>query len=230
MDKAVILAGGLGTRLIPVTLEIPKPLIPVQGRSLTEHTLDVLKKAGIKEATLAVGYKAEQIMDYFKNKDVGVKLSYIVEKGLVGTGGWMKMTDRIKDDFIVVNGDNLFAIDFNELLKFHKKHNAMITIALKHVEDTSRYGVVKLEGDKIIEFVEKPKKEEAPSHYINSGYYIFNEEIFDNLPDKKSFMLEKDVFPAIAKMGRLYGYKSDALWFDTGTFESWERVIKEWKF
>lgn len=231
---AVILAGGLGTRLYPVTLEIPKPLIPVQGRTLTEHTLDVLKEAGITTVYLSVGYMSNKIMDYFGDGSrFGVKIRYLVEDKPLGTGGWMNLVDRssadFSGDFIVVNGDNLFDISFIEMLKSHKVGDALATIALSSVDDPSTSGVVRLDGKKIVEFVEKPPRELAPSNLISSGYYIFNTGIFDVIPKNGSFMLEKEVFPAAAKLGRLYAYPSEAQWFDTGTFERWERVIKEWR-
>jgi NDP-sugar pyrophosphorylase family protein len=234
MKTAVILAGGLGTRLRPVTYEIPKPLIPVQGRTLTEHVLDIFKENGIKTVYLSIGYMSDKIIAYFGDgKKFGLKIKYLVEKKALGTGGWMNLVKKedpdFSEDFIVVNGDNLFDVDFNEMFRKHKDNDAAITIALTTVDDPSQYGVAKLEGEKIVEFVEKPKKEEAPSNYINGGYYIFSPAVFRLMPNKEEFMLEKDLFPKVAKKGELYAFKSDSQWFDTGTFERWERVIKEWR-
>ena len=228
--KAVILAGGLGTRLRPVTYEIPKPLIPIRGKTLTEHNMDILKDAGVDEVYLAIGYMADKIQKYFGDgKDFGVKINYIIEKDQLGTGGWMNLVPRFKEDFFVVNGDNLLNLDLKELLKVHKDNKAIVTIALTKVENVSAYGIARLDADKIIEFMEKPKKEDAPSQYANSGYYIFSPKAFEYMPRQEKFMLEKDLFPQLAKEHKLFALKTTCQWFDTGTFELWERVIKEWK-
>ncbi|MBI4738035.1 nucleotidyltransferase family protein [Candidatus Woesearchaeota archaeon] len=216
LQCAVILAGGLGTRLYPVTLEIPKPLIPVQGRTLTEHILDLLKEAGVRRVYLSIGYRAKQVMDYFGDGSrFGVDMRYIVEDTPLGTGGWMNMIDCAHPDLE------------------HCSNAALITIALSEVDDPSAFGVARLEGNRIVEFVEKPPRELAPSRFISSGYYIFSPEVFSMIPSlippAGSFMLEKQVFPNVAKQGRLFGYPSRAQWFDTGTFERWEKVIKEWR-
>ena len=231
MEVAVLISGGLGTRLRPVTYEIPKPLIPVQGRTLTEQILDVLKEGGIKKVYMSIGYMAPKIMDYFKNGGrFGVQMGYIVEKEELGTGGRMKLIDSVPDaDFVVLNGDNLLDVDLKDMLDFHQRNQSLITIALTEVEDVSSRGVVRLEGDRIAEFVEKPRPEEAPSNLINSGYYIFNPDVFDILPGGKKFMLENHVFPRAAKLGRLYGYRTTGQWFDTGTLERWQEVIFKWR-
>jgi mannose-1-phosphate guanylyltransferase len=234
MKTAVILAGGIGTRLRPVTYEIPKPLIPVQGRTLTEHVLDIFKENGIKTVYLSIGYMSDKIVAYFGDgKKFRLKIKYVLEKKALGTGGWMNLvekgSDDFSEDFIVVNGDNLFDVDFKEMYKNHKNNNAAITIALTTVDDPSQFGVARLDKDKIVEFVEKPKKEDAPSNFINGGYYIFSPEAFKLMPKKEEFMLEKDLFPQAAKKGRLFAFKSSAQWFDTGTFERWERVIMDWR-
>ncbi len=229
--KAVILAGGLGTRLRPLTLEIPKPLIPVQGRTLTEHVMDLLKEAGVTEVYLAIGYLKEQIKDYFGNgKKFGLKIMYIEEDVPLGTAGWMKRIPKIKGDFFVINGDNLFDISLSELMEFHKKNKGLVTIALTEVDDVTHYGIVELKDNKILRFVEKPLPKDAPSNLANSGYYILNEKVFDMLPKiRTKFMFEKDIFPKIAKKRQLFGFPSKASWFDTGTFERWDDVIKHWR-
>lgn len=235
MDTAVILAGGLGTRLRPLTLEIPKPLVPVQGKTLTEQVIDKLKEAGVKKIYLSIGYKAKQIQEYFSDKELGVEINYLIEKERLGTGGWLKLLSReqidqdFSQDFIVVNGDNLFDLDWGKMYADHKKTDALITIALTKVDDVSHYGVVDIEDNWIKGFVEKPKPKDAPSNLISSGYYIFSNKIFEELPVEKKFMLEKDVFPQIAEKGKLLGYPDPGQWFDTGTFERWEEVIKKWK-
>lgn len=228
--RAIILAGGEGTRLRPLTYNLPKALIPVQGKTLTEHVIDVLKKLDIDEVILSIGYMADKVKDYFGDgSKFNLKIAYAVEKEPMGTAGPLILLPKINETFIMVNGDNLFNLDFKKMLELHKKNKATATIALTKVEDVSHYGVARLEGEKILEFIEKPKKEEAPSNYINSGYYILEPEVFDIVKGKDFAMMEKDIFPKLAKEGKLFGYKDDSQWFDTGTLENYEKVKKEWK-
>ena len=231
MEVAVLISGGLGTRLRPVTYETPKPLIPVQGRTLTEHILDVLKEGGVRKIYMSIGYMADRIMSYFGDgKKFGVDMHYLIEDRELGTGGWMKLIDpKPFGHFVVLNGDNLLEVDFEEMHQVHLRNQALVTLALTEVADVSSRGVVKLEGDKIVEFVEKPKPQEAPSNLISTGYYIFSSAVFDILPEGKSFMLEHHVFPKVAGMGRLCGYPCGGQWFDTGTFERWQEAIFQWR-
>ena len=227
---AIILAGGEGTRLRPLTYNLPKALIPVQGKTLTEHVIDVLKKLDIDEVILSIGYMADKVKDYFGDgSKFNLKITYAVEKEPMGTAGPLILLPKINETFVMVNGDNLFHLDFKKMLELHKKNKATATIALTKVEDVSHFGVARLEGDKILEFIEKPKKEEAPSNYINSGYYILEPKVFDIVKGKDFAMMEKEVFPKLAKEGKLFGYKDNGQWFDTGTLENYERVKNEWK-
>jgi mannose-1-phosphate guanylyltransferase len=231
INTALILAGGLGTRLRPLTLTLPKALVPIDEANLTEHVIEKLKEAGVKKIYLSIGYLADKITGHFDKKNMGLEIKYIVEKEPLGTGGCMHLVDKedFSSDFIVVNGDNLFDLDWRRMLDTHKNNNSIITIALTKVEDVTDKGVVALDRDKILRFVEKPRKEEAPSNYINSGYYIFSPEIFNHLPKQERFMFERDLFPAIAEQGRLHGYIDSGQWFDTGTLERLEEVRKKWK-
>lgn len=227
--KSIILAGGEGTRLRPLTYKTPKPLIEVNGRALTEHVLDILKKFEVKEIVLSVSYMADKVKSYFGDgSKFGVKIEYVKEERPMGTAGPLILMKKLDDTFIMVNGDNLFNLHFKKMYKVHIKNKATATIALTQVEDVSSFGVARLKGEKILEFVEKPKKEEAPSNYISSGYYILEPDVFDLVKGKKFAMMEKDVFPVLAKEGKLFGYKDKGQWFDTGTFEEYEMVKKEW--
>lgn len=226
--KAVIIAGGLGTRLRPVTYEIPKPLIPIQGRTLTEHILDILKDTGVEEVYLSVGYMHERIMEYFGDGSrFGMRIRYIVEDRPLGTGGWMKLIKPFREHFIALNGDNLFDLDFGEMYRFHLSKGAVVTIALTRVEDPRAYGVVTMDGDRITAFLEKSDR--PLTDLINSGYYIFSPSVFRYLPSSDAFMLERDLFPKLAVEGVLYGFIHDGIWFDTGTFERWEAAIRGWR-
>ncbi|MFC1690853.1 NDP-sugar synthase [Nanoarchaeota archaeon] len=235
--KAVIIAGGLGTRLKPLTDEMPKALIDINGKTLTEHVIDVLKKLDINEVYLSIGYMADKIKEYFdKNPVEGIKINYLIEEDPLGTGGWLNIVDKtdFQETFMVVNGDNLFDLDLKKMLQFHDQNKATITIALTAVEDPSQYGVVELDGERITSFVEKPNREEAPSNLISSGYYIFEPKVFEyaeelKRQDKKKIMLETDIFPAVAKDHKLFAFEDKGRWFDTGTLERYEQVKKEWK-
>ncbi len=228
--KAVVLAGGKGTRLRPITYEIPKALIPVHGKTLTEHLFDLFKRHGITDITMAVGHMKDKIMNHFGNGEkYGINLAYIEENEPMGTAGPLALAKGLfKETFIVSNGDELKDIDIEEMYRVHKEQKALVTIALTTVEDPSNYGVARLSGLKILEFVEKPSKKDAPSNLINSGFYIIEPEVLDMIP-KKFCMFEKDVFPRIAKEGRLVGFPFSGQWFDTGNIERYEKAIKEWK-
>lgn len=230
MNTAVLISGGLGTRLRPVTYEIPKPLIPIQGRTLTEHILDVLKDNGIQNVYMSIGHMARRIMDYFGDgSGFGVRMQYLVENEELGTGGWMRLMEPPGDDFAVLNGDNLLDLDYRAMESQHRRSGAIVSIALTEVEDVSSRGVVRLDGDWIVEFVEKPKPEEAPSKLINSGYYVFSPGVFAYLPKSQGFMLERDVFPDLAVIRRLGGFRTHCQWFDTGTFDRWNEAIHKWR-
>ncbi len=227
-----ILAGGRGTRLKPITDEIPKPLIPIHGRPVMEHTLDLFKKYGITNVLISIGYKGEQIKQYFGDgKNFGVSIQYIEEQTPQGTAGPLRLAQaHLTDTFVMCNADELKNVDLQEMYLFHKENKALGTIALTTVEDPSSYGVAKLQGSKILDFIEKPKKEESPSNLINSGLYILEPEIVLAVPlGNDPTSIERDVFPKIAQEQKLFGYPFSGQWFDTGTLERYEKALKEWK-
>src|SRR3989344_741063 len=228
--KAVLLVGGKGTRLKPLTDKTPKALLEVHKKAVTEHIFDLLKKYGIRDVVLCVGHLKENIKNYFGDgSKFGVNISYIEEDEPLGTAGPLKLGRKyLKDSFIVSNGDELKNINIPRMFRLHKRKDALATIALTTVEDPSHYGVAMLDGSRIIEFVEKPKKEDAPSNLINAGFYILEPEVIDMIPDGFS-MLEKDVFPQLAKLGRLRGFPFAGQWFDIGTIERYKLAEKQWK-
>lgn len=228
--KAILLVGGQGTRLRPVTLEIPKALIPIQGKTLTEHLFDLFKKYDIRDITLSVGHLKKKIKDHFGDgSQFGINIDYIEEDVPLGTAGPLRLArEQLSETFIVSNGDELKDINIPEMYELHKNKKALATIALTTVPDPTKYGVARLSGSKILEFVEKPTREKAPSNLINSGFYILEPEVVNMIPTGYA-MLERDVFPKLAEQGRLYGYPFSGQWFDTGNIERWERAIKEWK-
>lgn len=229
-EKAVILVGGKGTRLRPLTLAMPKCMMDVQGKTITEHMFELLKKYGIRNVMLSVGHMKEKVKEYYGNGNkFGVNIRYIEENEPLGTAGPLKLAKPyLKDSFIVTNGDELKTINIPRMFRLHKRKNALATIALTTVKDPTQYGVAKMSGTRILEFVEKPKAEEAPSNLINAGFYILEPEIIEMLPDGFS-MLEKDVFPQLAKQGRLRGFLTAGQWFDIGSLERYETAKKKWK-
>jgi mannose-1-phosphate guanylyltransferase len=230
IHHAFVLAGGEGTRLRPLTYEIPKPLIPVKNKPIIQYQIELFRKYGVNNVTLAVGYLHHKIQEYFSNGEKhGINLKYAVEESPLGTGGGLRLVkDSIDGPFVMTNGDNLVNIDLKDMYNFHKKNNAAITIALTPVEDVSAFGVAALKGGKIIKFIEKPKKEDAPSNLINAGVYIIEPDVINMIPEG-ACSIERDIFPKIAKMGKLFGYKFNGQWFPTDNQERYERAIKEWR-
>ena len=228
--KAILLLGGKGTRFRPITYELPKALLPLQGKTVPEHLIDLFKKFRITDLIFSVGYMAEKIQNYYGDgSKFGVKITYFKEDEALGSAGAIRLASpKLQETFIVTNGDELKDIDIEEMYLFHKQNKALVTAALTTVEDPSSYGVAKLEGNRILEFVEKPARELAPSNLINSGLSIWEPEVLKLIP-KGFSMYEKDIFPQLAKERKLYGYIFSGQWFDTGTPERYEKAIKEWK-
>jgi len=228
--KALLLLGGKGTRFRPITYELPKALLPIQGKTVPEHLIDLFKKYNITDLIFSIGYMAEKIRNYYGDgSKYGVKIKYIEENQPMGSAGAVKLAaGLLTDTFIVTNGDELKDIDLEDMYNFHKQNKALITAALTAVDDPSAYGVAKIEGSRILEFIEKPSRDKAPSNLINSGLAIWEPEVIKQIPEGFS-MYEKDIFPLLARQKSLYGYIFSGQWFDTGTPERYERAIREWK-
>ncbi|MEK6854678.1 MAG: nucleotidyltransferase family protein [Nanoarchaeota archaeon] len=228
---AFILAGGLGTRLRPLTYEIPKLLIPLQGKPILEHVIDLFKRHGANEIILAVGYKAEKFKEHFGDgSKLGVNINYIIEETPLGTAGALKLAKHfLKDTFYMCNGDELKDIDLEEMYEMHKQNRALGTIALTEVDDVSQYGVVDLDENKIKKFVEKPKKEEAPSNLISSGLYILEPEVIELIPEGRAVSIEREIWPLLAEKNKLVGFHFKGQWFPTDNWERYEKALNEWK-
>ena len=228
--KAVLLVGGKGTRLKPLTDKTPKALLPINGKPVTEHILDLLKKYGIRDIVLCVGHLKDKIKSHFEDGSrFGVNITYIEEDEPLGTAGPLRLAkEHLKESFIVSNGDELKNINIPRMFRLHKRKDALATLALTTVDDPTQYGVARLDGSRIVEFVEKPKKDETPSNLINAGFYILEPEVLGMIPNGFS-MLEKDVFPKLAKMNRLRGFPFAGQWFDIGTVERYKMAEKQWK-
>lgn len=232
--KAVILVGGEGTRLRPITLEIPKPLITVKKKPIVNHIMEFLARHGVDEVALlaAEGHRP----DFFRWKKAWdgelpiSKVSTFFEEKPRGTfGGLVLLKDWLgKDDFVLTNGDELKDFDLTKLIEFHRSKKPTATLALVPVQNPSEYGVPIVEDGLVSEFLEKPK--DPPSNYVNSGLYILNPEILEYAePGKDFLMFEKDVFPVLAKKKKLAALKLEhARWYDTGNLERWEKAMKEW--
>ena len=223
--KAVILAGGLGTRLRPITYKTPKPLVPLVGKPLIMHIIDSLPPR-VDTVVLAVSYMKDVLEEYFQVNDCGRKVILVNETTPLGTGGAIKNVEGYLDDtFLVINGDVLTTIDFNDMVKYHREKAGVGTISLWQVEDPTAFGVVGLDRDnRIIAFQEKPSKEEAVSNMINAGVYVFEPDILDNI-GKGAVSIEKEVFPKVLDQG-LFGYTYDGYWVDCGTRESYLKAQK----
>ncbi len=230
IKKAIILAGGLGERLRPLTDKIPKPLLPIQKKPIMEYAIENLKKNNITNVILGISYHKDKIKEYFKDgTQLGLNIQYSIEEEPLGTGGAVKQAAKgIIEPFILQWGDNLMDINYKEMIEAHNRNNAKITIALTPREDVEHFGVALLDGEKIITFIEKPKREEAPSNLINAGAFIINPEALDILPEGKS-SIERDCFEKLAPKGVVYAYKHIGQWFPTDTIEKYEKARKEWE-
>ncbi|MEM0154456.1 MAG: nucleotidyltransferase family protein [Methanothrix sp.] len=234
--NAVVICGGEGTRLRPLTYDTPKPLVKVNGIPVIDNVVRELKRNGIEKITMAVGYKHEMFVRHFGGgENIGVKIDYSIEGRLLGTGGAIKKAleertlPKNGEDVLVVNGDNIFEIDLEGMYKLHRSKNAIATLAVKAVDDVTGYGVISVDGGIINKFVEKPDPKDAESNLINLGIYIFNSDAMHMLPDSESFSMERDFFAKIAGTGRLCAYVSDKIWYPIDTMERYKKASEEWK-
>jgi mannose-1-phosphate guanylyltransferase len=218
--KAIILVGGEGLRLRPLTCNLPKPMVPIVNRPFLEHMVEHLKRHHIDEIILAICYLPDRIQSHFGDgSSFGVKLSYAVEQTPLGTGGAVKNSERfLNDTFLVFNGDIFSDLDLTEMIRFHRAHKAKATIALTPVDDPTAYGVVELDSrNRVKGFIEKPSRDKVTSNLINAGIYVMEPEILELIPAGVHSMLERGLFPDLVKRGiPFYGYRSHAYWLDTG--------------
>jgi len=229
--KAIILVGGEGTRLRPLTYSIVKSMVPVLNRPFMEHVIRKLAKHGIEEAVLAMGYKPDSIYEYFKNvTGLDVKLTYSLEENPLGTAGAVKhAAQHVEDTFFVLNGDTFSDIDYTEMLQLHRHNKARATIALTHVEDPTIFGVVETDrSGRVKAFIEKPARDKVTSHWINAGIYILEPEVLDHIPENEFYTFERGVFPGMLAGGeRVYAYKSKAYWIDMGTPAKYHQLNRD---
>jgi len=226
--KAVILVGGEGTRLRPLTCNKVKPLVPVLNRPFLEHLVDHLKRHGIREIILTLGHLAEQIQEYFGDGGrFGVSMTYLIEDSPLGTAGGVKNAEPLLEtSFLVFNGDIFSDIDLTNMMDFHREKKADTSIALTPVDDPTPYGVVETDAEGRVErFVEKPRREEVTTNMINAGIYIMELHVLDYIARNVFFTFERDVFPSLLETGKaVYGYPSQAYWIDIGTPEKYLKL------
>ena len=230
--KALILAGGLGTRLRPLSCTRPKTLFPIVNKPLLQWIFERLAKNNVEEAILAVNRQTEFYIKQQRIPKCGLSVKYSIDppKMPLGTAGPIKKAEKLighSEPFLVLNGDIFADFSYKEILANHRKRKALATIALYEVEDPSRYGVAETaENCRIKRFIEKPQKGTAPSNLINAGIYVLSPKVFQYIPRGKAVSMEREVFPKLAEKGELYGHVFKGLWIDIGKPEEYLQTNK----
>lgn len=229
----MLLAGGMSTRLYPLTRQVPKPLVPIAGEPISAKILRYLRSYGVEDVAINVHYHADQIREAFGDGSrYGVRLHYLEEPKLMGSAGAVKQMESFFRDgtFIVIGCDDLTDANLDDLVAFHKRKNAIATIALSHMENVEQYGVVITNDDgRIVDFQEKPKKGEERSHEINTGIYCFEPQIFDHIAAGVFVDFGKDVFPALQRAdAAFYALPMPGVyWCDIGTPSEYRRATND---
>ena len=215
--KALVLVGGFGTRLRPITYEIPKQLIPIAGKPMLYHVLDLLPR-DTEEVVLASGYKADVVQRFLEEHPPALPVRCVPEAEPLGTGGGMRNAgDGMSDPFLLLNSDVIAAIDVPALIEFHRSRGGVGAMTLAEVEDPEPYGVAALAADDRIErFVEKPKRAEAPSRWINAGLQVWRRDVLDAIPRGRPVSFETEIVPGLLPRG-IFGFRSRGFWEDAGT-------------
>ncbi len=226
---AVILVGGEGTRLRPLTERKPKPMLPLVDRPLLQYTFEHLHRYGVGRVVLSCGYLPTQIEQHFGAESDGVELEYRVEDTPLGTGGAIAFGARgLDESFLAVNGDSLRGADLGALIGFHRAKGAEATILLTPVVDPSRYGLVRLTPDgRVHSFLEKPRPDEIDTDLINAGVYVLEPSVLELIEPGRLVSIERDVFPKLVDRGTLYGLALPGYWLDVGTPESYLRAHRD---
>jgi mannose-1-phosphate guanylyltransferase len=227
--KAMALAAGKGTRLFPLTGEIPKPMAPVVDTPIIEHIFALLATHGVAEVHVNVHYLADALIEAYgeESRVNGMNIYLSREDELLGTAGGVKrLAGNFDDTFVIVSGDALTDVDIGKLVAFHKERDALATIALRRVYDTSEFGVVELDEEgNILGFQEKPDPEEAISTLANTGIYVLEPRALDYVPEGTFFDFAQDVFPKLLESGeRFFGYQGDFYWSDIGTLQAYREA------
>lgn len=223
---AVVLVGGFGTRLRPVSRDVPKPLLPIAHRSMLERLVQSLGRAGVTDVTLALGFNPDPFLAAFPDATcLGVRLHFAVEPTPLDTAGAIGFAARrsgVTGTFIVANGDVITTLDVASLVEFHRARRARATISLTPVEDPSQYGIVETDADgRVLAFHEKPSPDVTSSRDASGGTYVFEESCLDLMPGDAPLSVERVVFPALATNGELYARSTDDYWIDAGRPETY---------
>jgi mannose-1-phosphate guanylyltransferase/phosphomannomutase len=226
--KAVVMAGGEGTRLRPLTSNQPKPMVPIVGKPCMEHILELLRKHGFDDVIITLAFLPQAIRSYFGSGDaLGLSIEYSVEESPLGTAGSVRLASgKLDDTVLVISGDALCDIDLGKLLAFHREKGAAVTIGLKSVENPLEFGIVVTDEDGRIErFLEKPSWGQVFSDTINTGIYVLEPEVLKHVPTDRPYDFSKELFPLLLEMGRpLYGMVCDGYWQDIGNLDQFRQA------
>jgi len=229
--KAFVMAAGAGTRLRPLTLQIPKPMVPIANKPVIEHTIENLAKHGFTDAVLNLHLFPETIKNYLGNgKKYGINLHYSLEKKLMGTAGGLKKVEQyFNDTFVVMSGDGLTDINLIKAISFHKAKKALATIVLKDVDSRFDYGIIFTnKNGRISKFVEKPSWSEVFASTVNTGIYIIEPKVFEYIPKNKVFDFAKDLWPLLLKKKLpIFGYETNEYWADVGNMKEYRKAAND---
>ena len=230
--KAILLAGGKGTRLRPLTLHTPKPIVPIFDRPFLHYQLDVLKRVPeIDEAILSLNYQPRRIEEIFGDgHDAGMRLRYVVEPAPLGTAGAIRYAgDALRESVLVFNGDVMTGIDLSAVIALHRERRARATIVLTPVDNPTAYGLVETDASGNIQrFLEKPNADEITCNTINAGIYVLEPETFDRIPKDTPWSIERSFFPSLIERGETFvAYTDRGYWIDIGTPEKYVQVHRD---
>jgi len=226
--KAVVMAGGEGTRLRPLTSNQPKPMVPIVGKPCMEHILELLREHGFEDVIVTVAFLPQAIRTYFGDgTSLGLNIQYSVEESPLGTAGSVRLaSDALDETFLVISGDALCDIDLRRIVEFHKEQGAAVTIGLKSVENPLEFGIVVTDDDgKVERFLEKPSWGQVFSDTINTGIYVLEPEVLKHVPTDRPYDFSKELFPLLLEMGRpIYGYVCEGYWQDIGNLDQYRQA------
>ena len=226
--KAVVMAGGEGTRLRPLTSNQPKPMVPIVGKPCMEHILELLKRHGLEDVIVTVAFLPQAIRGYFGGgESLGMEIGYSVEESPLGTAGSVRLAaGRLDDTFVVISGDALCDVDLTRLVEFHREKKASVTIGLKSVDNPLEFGIVVTDEEGRVErFLEKPSWGQVFSDTINTGIYVLEPEVLKHVPTDRPYDFSKELFPLLLEMGRpIYGCVLDGYWQDIGNLDQYRQA------
>ena len=230
--KAILLAGGKGTRLRPLTIHTPKPIVPIFNRAFLHYQIDLLKQVPeIDEVILSLNYQPRRIEEVFGDgADLGIKIRYVVEPVPLGTAGAIKYAgDKLTESVVVFNGDVMTQLDLAAVIRMHRERQARATIVLTPVDNPSAYGLVETDGQSNIKrFIEKPKSEEITTNHINAGIYVLEPDTFDRIPSEVPWSIERSYFPSLIERNETFvAYVYNGYWIDIGTPEKYVQVHRD---